>query len=182
MDEEIILNKDGLQFIKYKKNNYSLHFVLENNNIILPNIMDFSLIKLIHDLNPDIYENVKFEKINENEVIANFLMKHFFEDIGMPQHFTFFHIKKNIEESKIVFNINSIKTHRPINMPPESELLDIKNLNITCNIVSPHQLIINFVIILEEHIMVPIFAEKMIGMIINKIFKRIKQFIENIRI
>jgi hypothetical protein len=67
-------------------------------------------------------------------------------------------------------------------MPPESELLDIKNLNITCNIVSPHQLIINFEIILEEHIIVPIFAEKMIGMIINKIFKRIKQFIENIRI
>jgi hypothetical protein len=182
MDEKIILNKDGLQFMKYKTNNYSLHFNLENNNIILTNIIDFTLIKLIYDLNPDIYENVMFEKINENEVIANFLMKHFFQDIGLPQRFTFFHIKKNIEESKIVFNINSIKTHRPINMPPESELLDIKKLTITCNIISPHQIVINFEIILEDHITVPLIAERMIGIIINKIFKRIKQFIENIRI
>ena len=68
MDEsKILFNKDGLQFIKLTKNTYKLQFQMENNTMDLSKIIDFSLIKLIYDLNPDIYEKVNVEKHNENE-------------------------------------------------------------------------------------------------------------------
>ena len=39
-----------------------------------------------------------------------------------------------------------------------------------------------FNIVFDSNLIVPTFAEKMSGIIISKIFKRVKQFIENFRI
>ena len=76
-----LFDKDGFKFSCLKKNHYSLTFSMENNKIVLSKIIDFNLIKLIYDLNPDVYEKVNIEKINDNEVILTLLMKHFFEDL-----------------------------------------------------------------------------------------------------
>ena len=48
MDEEILFEKDGLKFIKIKKNNYNLVFSMENKNIYLSKIIDFNLITLLY--------------------------------------------------------------------------------------------------------------------------------------
>jgi hypothetical protein len=177
-----LFDKDGFKFSRVKKNHYSLTFTIENNNIILSKIIDFNLIKLIYDLNPDVYEKVTVEKINENEVIATLLMKHFFEDLGLPQRFSFIRMIKIEEENKIIFKSKSIKTHRPPNMPEDAELMAIQDLTSICNIITPHKIDFSFNIIFEQHMNVPPFAEKMVGMIIHKIFKRVKQFIENVRL
>ena len=42
MDEEILFEKDGLKFIKIKKNNYNLVFSIENENIVLSKIIGFN--------------------------------------------------------------------------------------------------------------------------------------------
>ena len=65
-------------------------------------------------------------------------------------------------------------------MPPDSEPMNMKDL--ICNCVSETQHKVNFVVnvIFHENTIVPPFAEKMIGMILFKIFNRLKQFIENI--
>jgi hypothetical protein len=182
MDTEILFEKDGLKFIKIKKNNYNLVFSMENNNIILSKIIDFNLINLIYELNQDIYEKVNIKKINENEVIVNFLIKHFFEDLGMPQRFSYIYMKKNVENNKIFFVSHTIKSERPQGMPDDAELLNVEQINAVCNIVTPHKIEFNFNIIFHDNINIPSFAEKMVGVIINKIFKRVKQFIENVRI
>ncbi len=78
MDQEAILfNKEGFRFVRTMKNQYKLDFSIENERIIIANIIDFNLIKLIYDLNPDVYEYVNIEKVSENEAIATLLMKHF---------------------------------------------------------------------------------------------------------
>jgi hypothetical protein len=183
MDEETnIFYKDGLKFIRIKKNNYNLQFMMENENIILSNIIDFSLIKLIYDLNPDIYEKVHIENITKNEVIINLLMKHFFEDLGLPQRFSFVHMKKIEEDNRIIFKSQTIKTHRPVDMPEDSELLNMENLTAICEIITPHKILFNFNIVFENNMNIPKFAEKMVSVIIHKIFKRVKQFIENVRL
>ena len=67
MDQEAVLfNKEGFRFIRIMKNQYKLDFSIQNERIIIANILDFNLIKLIYDLNPDVYEYVNIEKINEN--------------------------------------------------------------------------------------------------------------------
>jgi hypothetical protein len=91
-------------------------------------------------------------------------------------------MKKIVEERKITFASESIKSHRPPNMPQDAELMVIENMISIFDIVTPHKVNFSCNIIFEESIKIPSFAEKMTGMISNKIFKRVKQFIENVTI
>jgi uncharacterized protein YkvS len=181
-EEELLFNKEGLHFVKVKKNQYKLNFSMENNNIILSKIIDFNLIKLIYDLNGDIYERVNIEKLNENQVIATLLMKNLFEDLGLPQRFTYIHIHRTIEDDKIMFTSKSIKGCRPEGVPKEAEIMAIEDMNITCNIITNHKVTISLNIIFDADFNIPSFVEKIVGVIVGKIFKRVKQFIENVRI
>ena len=179
--ENILFNKDGFTFVCVKKNHYKLQFTMENKNIILSKIIDFSLIKLIYDLNPDVYEKFYIEKLNENEATITLLMKHLFEDLGLPQRFSHIHMVKIIEERIIVFNAKSIKHKRPHGMPDDAELMAIQQLICSCNIITNHKIDFSVNVIFEPTMIVPPFAEKLVGMILNKIFKRVKLFIENVR-
>lgn len=183
MDQsEVLLNKEGLQFARVKAKHYALTFSMENPNIILSNIIDFNLIKLIYDLNSDIYEKVILDKINDEEAVATLLMKHFFEDLGLPQRFSFLHIKKIVEERRIIFKSQSIRSHKPEGMPEDAELMTINDLTSVCDIVTPHKINFAFNIIFDPIMNIPPFAEKLVGLILFKIFKRVKQFIENVRL
>lgn len=179
--ETTLFNKDGFNFVRVRKNQYKLTFNMENKNINLSKIIDFSLIKLIYDLNPDVYESVNIEKINDNEIIATLLMKHFFVDLGMPQRFSYIHMTRIVEEEKFIFKAQSIK-QRPPNMPEEAELMAIQDFACVCDIITPHSINFSVNIIFDQQMFVPPFAEKMVGMILHKIFKRVKQFIEKVRI
>jgi hypothetical protein len=180
--EAVLFDKEGFKFVRIKKNNYKLTFVMENKNIILSKIIDFNLIKLIYDLNNDVYEYANLDKLNENEAIITLLMKHFFADLGLPQRFSFLHMKKIVEERRITFNSQSIKSHRPEGMPEESRLMAIKDMTSICDIITPHKVYFSFNITFDEEMNIPPFAEKMVGLISHKIFKRVKQFIENVLI
>lgn len=184
--ETILFNKNGFIFTCIKKNHYKLTFFLENSNIILSKIIGFDLIKLIYDLNPDVYEKVNIEKINDNEANLTLLIKHFFEDLGLPQRYSFIHIKKiedeEIQKGNIIFNVCSIKGEKPEGIPEDAELMAIKNMIAVCNIITPHKIHFSFNVIFDDEMFVPPFAEKMVGMVLHKIFKRVKQFVENIRI
>lgn len=183
MDSETILfDKEKFKFCRAKTNHYTLTFNIENENIVLSQIIDFNLIKLIYSLNNDVYEKVNIEKINDNEVIITLLIKHFFEDLGLPQRFCFVNMKKNIEDNKIVFYSQTIKSQRPPDMPEKSELFLIENMITICDIITPHKVNFTLNIIFDETIQIPPFAEKMVGMLSHKIFKRVKQFIENVSI
>ena len=181
--EKILFDKGGFIFSRVEKNKYSLQFAMENQNIILSKLIDFGLIKLIYDLNGDVYEKVAIEKVNDDEVIATLLMKHLFEDLGLPQRYSFIHIKKYIEpDERIVFNSQSIKSHRPEGIPEHAELMALQNLTILCNVTTPHKIDFYITILFDPAMNIPPFAEKLVGMVLNKIFKRVKQFIENVRV
>jgi hypothetical protein len=70
-NSNILYSKEGFIFTKNDKNDYTLSFSMQNNSIVLSKIIDFKLIKLIYDLNGDIYEKINMNIINENEAIAN---------------------------------------------------------------------------------------------------------------
>ena len=176
-----LYSKEGFTFYKLKKNNYQLCFQMENENIILSRIIDFSLLKLIYDLNPDIYEKVNLHKINENEAVINMLMKHLFEDLGLPQRFSHLHVKKIEENNKIIFKSQSIKSERPKDMPPDAELMPIKDMTCFCDILTPHKIFFTCVINFEDNMKVPEFAERIIGLVLFKIFNRVKTFIKNVK-
>ncbi len=180
-ETDILYSKEGFTFAKIKKNNYSLTFQMENKSIVLSQIIDFSLVKLIYDLNGDIYEKVNLQKIDDNQVVMNLLMKHLFEDLGLPQRFSYIHMIKTVENRKITFTSKSIYSERPEGMPQDAEQMPIKNMICECNIVTPHKIGFSCNVIFEDYMNIPQFAEKMVGLILFKIFNRVKQFIENVR-
>jgi hypothetical protein len=173
----ILFEKDGLVFKKIKDKHYNLSFVISNNNIILFKIIDFPLMKLIYELNPDVYEKINLERINEDEANLILVMKHFFEDLGLPQRYIFIHINKIIYENSVLFESVSIKDYRP-DIVGDCEQMAIKKMTTICGCSTPHIMNFNIDVIFEDYTKIPPFVEKMIGMIINKIFMRVKLFIE----
>ena len=180
----ILFDKDGFKFSRVKKNNYKIEFTMENNNIILSKIVDFNLIKLIYDLNGDVYEKVNIQSCDgkEDEIVATLLLKHLFEDLGLPQRFSYIHIKRIVEENAILFQGQSIKSHRPESIPDDAELMAIDNLTCICDILTNHKIHFTFIVLFDPSMNFPSFAEKIVGIILNKMFKRVKQFIEKVRI
>ena len=179
---KVLVEKDGMKFIKLEKNKYNLIFSVENKNINLVPIINFELIKLIYELNPDIYEKVILNKISEEEAQITILMKHFFNDLGFPQKFSHMGLKKFTSQNRINFVGASIFSEKPQHIPDEVELLPIENLNIECTLTSPHKVNLNCLIVFHSSLIIPGFIEKVIGVIVNKVFNRIKVFIENIKV
>lgn len=178
----MILNKDGLQITKSASNKYQLCFSLENNRIYMKKIVDFPLIKLVYDLNPDVYDHYNIENISDTQVNVMVLFKHFFEDLGMPQRYSYLHMTKHVEENTVTFITKRLTTEKPECMPIDSELMPIQDLSSTFNIRNPHKTDAVFDILFDEQFNAPVFAEKIIANMLFKVFTRVKQFIENITI
>ena len=182
MDTTTILNKDGFKISRIKKNYYTLEFTLENPNLALSKIIDFSLFKLIHDLNPDIYDKIEIQRINEREANIVLLMKHLFEDLGVTQKFSFINMQKFTQLDKIIFKAASIKDSRPEGIPEDAELTSIQDLNCICYLLTPHKITFSLSVILDPQMAIEPLLEKIFVNILYKIFKRVKQFIENARV
>lgn len=178
----ILYTKDKFTFKKNNVNDYSLSFQLENNAIHLDQIIDFNLVKLIYDLNVDIYEQINLQIINEDEANINMLMKHLFEDVGLPQRYSYVKIKRYFGENKIYFKAETIKDKKPNDMPMNAELAPIKNMILNFDLVSKHKIDFSCNVTFDNTMFVPPVAEKLIGIILNKIFSRLKLFIDNVKV
>jgi len=176
-----LYSKEGFTFIKTERNQYSLQFRIQNNNIILAKVIDFNLVKLIYDLNTDIYEQVYLNQINSNEAVISMLMKPLFEDLGFPQKFSYLTMTKYHDDinNRIIIRSQSIKDRRPEGYPPDAELAPISSMNCTCNIISDHNIDITCDIQFDRLDLPPV-VEKLVGIIIFKIFNRVKLFIEKV--
>jgi hypothetical protein len=179
---KILIEKDGMKFTKVDKNKFNLSFSIENKNIHLGSIINFDFIKLIYELNTDIYEKVILQKIDGEEASIILIMKHFFNDLGFPQKYSYMNLKKTIKNDNIYFEGSSNFSEKPAEIPNEVELLPVENLNIECIAVTPHKFNFNFVILFHNSLIIPSFIEKVISMIVNKLFNRVKQFIESIKV
>jgi hypothetical protein len=180
-ETKILINKDGMRFEKFINNTFKLSFTIENKNINLAQIINLDLIKLVYDLNPDIYEKVIFQKTNENEANIILIMKHFFIDLGLPQRYSHFNMKKGVKpDGTITFTATSITDVKPFGIPDEVELVPMENMNVECKLETPHRANFTSYILFNKKLTLPPFVEKMVGILVNKIFNRVKLFIENV--
>ena len=181
-EEKVLFEKEGLKFSKFGSSQYCTTFNIKNDNIRLSDVINFDLIKLMYDLNPDIYEFVQLEKLGDTDAKCLLILKHFFEDLGLPQRYACLHIHKSIVGETIVFEASSDYENTPPNIPVSCKPTSIKNIKSVCEIITPHEIQFTHNIYFNEVNIMPIFVEKMVGVIIHKIFKRVKQFIENVRV
>jgi len=178
-----------MNFISKEQNNKFNSIVnVKNNNINIKNIINHTIINVIYEINKNTifsdYSCCVNEK-NPKKITIVLLLKHFFKDFGITQKYVHLDIEFEDEyESKIVVHATTAKNNPKIlnNMFEKCDLVLIDDVKITCNIKTPHDIsfesTINFNIVNE----IPDYIEKMACTIINKIFLRTKQFIENMHI
>ena len=89
-------NDSNFQMNKSTSGEYNIQFYLENDNIKLDNIIDFNLIKLMYELNQDIYEKIDLNIFNDNQATMLAINKHLFQDLGISQKYSHLKISKYI--------------------------------------------------------------------------------------
>lgn len=171
---------NSMKFIKTAKNAYNLTFTLENNNIVLSNIINFELINLIYTLNPDIYESIQIEKISDNESNIVLVMKKFIFDL-ISQKYAFLNTTKNTHENTITFISTSIIDKKPSNITDKMELVQINKIVHNFEIISSHKINVECEFMFSDDTHIPSVVDNILGIIVNKIFIRVKTFIENLK-
>lgn len=173
-----IYEKNGFSFTRIEEEEYILRFSLCNPKIHISNLLDFTLIPLIYELNKDIIEFIDIERTKETEAIAVILIKNLFEDLGLPQRYLHVRIQKQVEDQRTLFLLGSLRTHRPAKIPLDAQLLEVDEW--LCESVY-NSLHTSAVFTLHLHnVFIPSFAEKLVGALSFKVFDRVKQFTENI--
>jgi len=190
--EIIFFDKNTLRISKTQDEEYHMQCEIENKNLILEKIIDFEMMKLVYDLNKDIYEKTELHKISDLEANIFFMMKDLFPDLGIPQRFAYLKVKKTVEKdpltqktSKIIFQSQFIldekgEFKRPEHVTQKAHPLPIERMEVECIFFNEHKMhFSNKIKIDEKKMKIPAFLEKMISQIIYKVFSRLKQFIEN---
>jgi len=176
---KVIVEKDGLKVARIEKNKYQFIFSMKNEGLDLSSVLDFDLIKLIYDLNQDIYEKIHLEKINEEEAIVYLLMKPFFSELGFPQRYFYFHIQKHVNTKFVIFESQSLFSEKPPEVPEEAEMVLMEKMHLLCEKVSLHKINLHGTFTFpKDHVLLS-FMEKFLSMMIQKIFHRFKDCIEN---
>lgn len=185
MEEEIIYSKNDFKISKKNERKYNILLILENKKMRLDEILDFPFIKLICDLNGDIFERIEM-KVNEqnDQAMISILVKELFNDLGLPQYYSYNLIEKvKIERYSRVFNMRSILYDRPRGMPEMAERIPVKRCVFESNWINSNKIECNIEVELIENIKKNVslqFLEKMMGGIMYKILNRVRNFINKI--
>ena len=67
MGAKLLIDKGEIKLIKKGDDDYNMVFGLENPTINLNSLINNNLVKLIYDLNMDLFEDIEIEKINDYE-------------------------------------------------------------------------------------------------------------------
>ena len=187
---KVICNKHDvlLGMIKKEDNNEDLSFTLEfnlnNDKIDLHNIVGFKLYELINAVNKDIVEDVIFlTHPNEGKdyIESLVVLKRFGEEFGLPQKYICSKTTMIIDNKDTVRFIAE-QYDCPKNITLKDNLEPVTSgkstLKIVVNNNTTARVTYNFDLKLDDN--VPKYMEKMPGLLMKKMFMRLKTFIENL--
>lgn len=177
----LICKKYDVDLFRDKKTDiFTIKFTSITNKSI-KNLINFSIYKIISDINTDLLENIEIINIIKEDEEANilFLFKDFCREFGIGKKYMYVNVKREIINNNYVFKSTHLEYEyaeellkkgysKIIN---EVSIMDIMFLNDTnFNIVYSFKFDIN------EHM--PFYMQNMPGMIMKKIFINLKNLIE----
>ena len=170
------------KFIKDNKIQFELDFNVNNNKILLKNIVNFKLFELIAELNKDIIDKQIIINSSDNYIDLLIIFNKFSDDLGINKHYYSTKTSKFEFDNKTVFSSENIDTDINTNNIDLSEYSLIKDSNnvLEFNYINNHSMNCKytFSMILEQDL--PSYMENSLGLVMKKVFFRLKTFIENI--
>lgn len=162
---------------------FRLTFTINNANYNLQNAIGFKLFTLMGELNPDIIDKIYMKDYDNDtkHMDVGIVLHRFGEELGLAQKYLF--LKTNMiytSEDTIRFVSQQIKPSDDIILPEMSESTITMDTTLDITLQNPHKAHVNydFTFVIEEDL--PIYMEKCPGLLMKKIFIRLKTFLENI--
>jgi hypothetical protein len=180
-DEAVVCSKNDI-LLKRKKNEdtFTLSFSSRNPRIKVRNVITFGLYELIGKLNKDVVEKIDIIQTHSPEIIdVLFLFKRFGAEFGIAQKYMFVRIERQCDEKQIRFMSKTVPYRGKPPKGCEAVVSDYANLYVDVN--TEHEVFVSYVFHMNLQEELPIYMENIIGLLMKKIFFRLKTFIENIK-
>lgn len=178
---QLVCNKQNMILkVNKEENIYMLDFEMDNKNFDLSKLMDFKIYDLIQQLNNDIIEKIEIIKQNsENEIDLLFIFKRFGQSAGIPQKYLILKTIRNVMDNLILFKSTdaNIELEKMNNHIAEKMKCNFAELTI---IPYQNKLRLNYKFSIDIKEDLPIYMENIMGLMMKKIFYRLKLFIEKV--
>lgn len=162
---------------------FRLTFTIHNDNFNLKNAIGFKLFALMGELNTDVIDKIYMDEY-ENDTKSmdiGILLKRFGKEFGIAQKYLF--VKTDMicsSKDTSRFVSKQIDPPKEVIVPAMSESVIKTNtvLDVTLHTSHKASVTYDFSFVIEDDL--PIYMEKYPGLLMKKIFVRLKTFLENI--
>jgi len=180
---KIISNKNGIIFTKLNNNEYTFTYHINNTNLNLKEHINLYIFKHFEKFKQNFFDKINLNFINKDEGTILFLLKHFFEDIGLPQYYFYKYIKlENLIDENIIINFTSNNLEKNDIITDNIEEFCVDKLQIKLNFEDNNNLNGILYVEVNENMELYNFIEKIIGVVLTKIILILKYIIENYHI
>jgi hypothetical protein len=152
--------------------------LINNNNVNIKNMIKIDFMKIIYELNKDLIDEIKLNKIDNDNGECYLKLRHLFEDLGFPQFFTTLNIKFHRKGDEIIVKVKTADVD--ISIEKNDELVEGPIFDTECKLtcISESNLRVNVLLKMEwNNIPITDFLEKICMKLTKKIIKRLKEFV-----
>ena len=178
-----ICSKYDIHLTKNKENDiFTIQFTSDNLTFSIEKILNLSIYNLMGELNPDIFDRIEIiNKNNDKEADILFCFKQFGQELGISKKYMCINTKINKENNRFTFFSNSIP-YKNEEVEKQYEVVTSEFSDLYIDLLDDHKVNINYVFKMDLHEELPIYMENLIGMMMKKVFYRLKVFIEKMEI
>lgn len=174
----VICNKADISLTKNNSDNtYEVRLNIKSDRTNLVPFINLELYDLIMKLNPDILDDIKIEKIGENKANVLYLFKPMIEGMGIAKPYIYTHIQMEKHDNTVMYKSHNLK----YNMKDANYKQLIDNGSILfIQIINNNEINIVYSFSIDLDKDMPKYLENYIGVLIKKLFYRVKRHFNNI--
>ena len=183
--QEMICNKHdiNLYMIKGEQDVFSLSFKLINQNYDLHQAIGFKLFSLLGELNKDVIDKIVLEPYSEtdNNMKMGMVLKRFGAEFGISQKYVYSETEIHRTNNSYNFYSRQIDKADSFQIPKRCIPVKKSNGNLSLTFINDNEIdvVYEFSLVIEEDM--PHMMRKLPGLLMKKIFIRLKTFLESLR-
>lgn len=180
--EKLLCDREKIILKKSNNNNnaFTLDFDVINPNVMLRNLIDLKLYTLMFALNKDVLEKVETLSVRDDgshDVLLVF--KRFGSELGIAQKYM--HLNTTLEEDADGGNIRILSRSTDYMEGIQGcDPVNSKYADLIVSFKTDHHVGVKYAFHMDTTDELPTYMENIVGMLMKKIFFRLKTFIENI--
>lgn len=163
---------------------FTIEFIMKNSKIDLHNVIGLKLYELINAVNKDVVDDVIFSTSpddGKDYVESLVVLKRFGEQFGIPQKYIYSKTKMIVDDKD---SVRFIAEQKPcpenITLPKNCESVSAGKSVLKVKVKNNNEAKVEYFFNLKLDDNVPKYMEKMPGLLMKKMFIRLKSFIENL--